>query len=79
MKLSSRNPVFRSKLENGLNETIGKLEEDIMAKELEGIEGGTTLACVGTYLASQTLITQLFRCGVVLTTSAECSRTGNSC
>lgn len=79
MKLSRRNPLLRGKEEKGFNNMVGSLYEDIESQELQDIEGGSSLACVSVTLWVHDKITELARCGAVLTTSAECSRTGNPC
>ncbi len=61
---------------------FGSLEEEIQRQDLETVNGGSlalTLDLVSLYTATQTIATQIWGCGAVLTTSAECSRTGNPC
>ncbi|MBJ8205387.1 plantaricin C family lantibiotic (plasmid) [Bacillus thuringiensis serovar fukuokaensis] len=82
MNLSKRNPLLRNKKAAGFDSSVGSLKEEIQRQDLEVIEGGSlavTLGAAGVYTATQTIATQIWKCGAVLTTSAECSRTGNSC
>ena len=87
MNLSKRSPLLRNAWEKGFNDSVGKLEDDIQQQDLEGIEGGSTVLCGISAVTAVTTITcwvndratQIFGCGVILTTSAECSRTGNPC
>ncbi|RCX19463.1 hypothetical protein DFR58_103210 [Anaerobacterium chartisolvens] len=83
MNLSKRSPLLRNNVSTGFDSSVGSLGEEIQRQDLETIEGGSTLGCVlgviGIYTATQSIATQVFGCGAVLTTSAECSRTGNPC
>ena len=79
MNFSKRSPLLRN---NDANNSIGSLEEEIQRQDLETVNGGSlalTLDLVSLYTATQTIATQIWECGAVLTTSAECSRTGNPC
>ena len=57
--------------------------KDLQRQDLEAIEGGSTPGCVmgaiGIYTATQSIATQIWRCGALFSTSAECSLTGNPC
>ncbi|RCX19464.1 hypothetical protein DFR58_103211 [Anaerobacterium chartisolvens] len=83
MNFSKRNPLLRNNANNDFNNSVGSLGEEIQRQDLETIEGGSTPLCViGTtilYTVTQTIATQVWSCGAVLTTSAECSRTGLPC
>lgn len=79
MNLSKRSPLLRN---NDANNSIGSLEEEIKRQDLETVNGGSlgiTLGLASLYTATQSIATQIWGCGAVLTTSAECSRTGNPC
>ncbi|MEB8555941.1 plantaricin C family lantibiotic, partial [Bacillus cereus] len=78
MNLSKRNPLLRNKKTAGFNSSVGSLKEEIKRQDLEVIEGGSveiTLGAAALYTTTQSIATQIWKCGAVLTTSAECSRT----
>ena len=83
MNLSKRNPLLRNAWEKGFNDTVGKLEDDIQQQDLEGIEGGSTPVCAVASVCLSVMLdlayTSKNNCGYILTTSAECSRTGLPC
>ncbi|BCZ44256.1 hypothetical protein psyc5s11_03230 [Clostridium gelidum] len=84
MNFSKRNPLLRNNMDE-FNEIIGSLGDEIDEQNLENIDGGSTPACVavasvcavvtaagGVYAWANEKATAKYKCGGVLTATAEC-------
>ena len=74
-----KNAVLRNKVETNVSNPVGDIATEIAEQDLNNQAGGTTFVTVTTTVIANAVATVKYKCGSVLTVSAECSSSGKSC
>ncbi len=76
-----KNAVLRNKVETKVTNPAGDIAAEIAEQDLNVQAGGTTIVTtvVATVVATNQVATQLYKCGKVLTVSAECTSNKKPC
>jgi len=76
-----KNAVLRNKVETKVTNPAGDIAAEIAEQDLHVQAGGTTFVAtvVATVVSANQVATKLYKCGNVLTVSAECSSSKKPC